>query len=114
MAERLSQHPQVHTVYYPGLFSHPGHKIAAKQMSDFGGMLSIQVAGGAEHAASVASATKLFTEATSLGGVESLIEHRAIVEGPDSTTPDDLLRLSIGLEHVDDLIEDLLAALERG
>ncbi|MFP6808620.1 MAG: PLP-dependent transferase [Pseudomonadales bacterium] len=113
IAERLSQHPQVHTVHYPGLFSHPGYEIAARQMSDFGGMLSIQVVGGAEQAAAVASGTKLFTEATSLGGVESLIEHRAVVEGPDSTTPDDLLRISVGLEHVDDLIEDLLIALER-
>lgn len=111
IAEYLSQHPRVFAVHYPGLSSHPGHEIAKSQMQDFGGMLSIQVAGGAQKAASVAAATRLFAEATSLGGVESLIEHRAIVEGPSTATPDDLLRISVGLEHVDDLIEDLNQAL---
>jgi len=114
IAEYLTEHPQVVAVHYPGLESHPGHEIAKSQMMDYGGMLSIQVAGGAPKAASVASGTRLFTEATSLGGVESLIEHRAKVEGPGSLTPDDLLRISVGLEHVDDLIEDLSRALSAG
>lgn len=112
IAEYLSEHAQVHTVHYPGLSSHTGHDIAKSQMKDYGGMLSIQVTGGARRAALVAASTLLFTEATSLGGVESLIEHRAVVEGPDSTTPDDLLRISVGLEHIDDLIDDLSRALD--
>jgi cystathionine gamma-synthase len=111
IAEYLSEHPKVHTVHYPGLESHPGHEIAKSQMMDYGGMLSIQVTGGAPKAASIATGTRLFTEATSLGGVESLIEHRAKVEGPGTLTPDDLLRISVGLEHADDLIEDLSLAL---
>jgi cystathionine gamma-synthase len=111
IAEYLSEHPGVHTVHYPGLESHPGHEIAKSQMVDYGGMLSIQVTGGAPKAASIATDTRLFTEATSLGGVESLIEHRAKVEGPGTLTPDDLLRISVGLEHADDLIEDLALAL---
>jgi cystathionine gamma-synthase len=113
VAEFLNEHPQVHAVHFPGLASHPGHEIAKKQMQDFGGMLSIQVKGGSEQAASVAASTVLFTEATSLGGVESLIEHRAPVEGPHSSTPKDLLRISVGLEHADDLIEDLDQALKN-
>ncbi len=111
VAAYLDAHPKVLRVYYPGLSSHPGHAIAARQMNDFGGMLSIQVAGGAEAARALANGVTLFTQATSLGGVESLIEHRASVEGPDTSTPDDLLRLSIGLEHADDLIADLDGAL---
>jgi len=82
-------------------------------MSDFGGMLSIQVRGGKEAAAKVASSTQLFQQATSLGGVESLIEHRAPVEGPDTPTPDDLIRISVGLEHIDDLLADLEQALSQ-
>jgi cystathionine gamma-synthase len=78
----------------------------------FGGMLSFQVNGGGEPAMSVAAKTKIFTRATSLGGVESLIEHRASIEGPGTTSPENLLRLSIGLENADDLIEDLDQALE--
>lgn len=116
VAHFLAEHPKVCVVHYPGLESHPGHAIAAKQMSDFGGMLSFQVCpdklhSGMENALRVANRTKIFTQATSLGGVESLIEHRYSVEGQNSKTPDNLLRLSVGLEHPDDLIEDLEQAL---
>ena len=111
VAQFLDAHPNVHTVHYPGLESHPGHAVAKRQMNDFGGMLSVQVVGGAEKAAAVASSTKIFAQATSLGGVESLIEHRAPVEGEGTQTPLDLLRVSVGLEHPDDLIEDLAQAL---
>ncbi len=111
VAAFLAAHPAVHTVHYPGLPTHPGHAIAQRQMRDFGGMMSIQVHSGRERAAAVAAATQLFARATSLGGVESLIEHRAPVEGPTTNTPYDLLRLSIGLEHPDDLIADLEQAL---
>jgi cystathionine gamma-synthase len=103
--------PEIATVHYPGLPSHPGHAIAARQMSGFGGMLSLRVAAGREAALRTVSRVRLFTRATSLGGVESLLEHRATSEGPTSRTPQDLLRLSIGLEHPDDLIEDLRQAL---
>ena len=111
IAQFLADHPQVHTVHYPGLESHPGHEVAKRQMRDFGGMLSIQVHGGGEKADQVASKTKIFARATSLGGVESLIEHRAPVEDKNTQTPIDLLRISVGLEHPDDLIEDLTQAL---
>jgi len=111
VAAYLDEHPKITRVHYPGLPSHPGHAIAARQMNDFGGMVSIQVVGGVEAARALANDVILFTQATSLGGVESLIEHRASVEGPGGSTPDDLLRLSIGLEHVDDLIADLGQAL---
>ena len=111
VAEFLERHPAVDTVHYPGLKSHPAHAIASSQMSDFGGMLSIQVRGGAPEALGVASRVELFTRATSLGGSESLIEHRHSVEGPGSRTPENLLRLSIGLEHPDDIIADLRQAL---
>src|SRR5437763_4904046 len=107
----LAQHQQVEHVHYPGLPSHPGHEIAGKQMSMFGGMLSFDVAGGREAAMNVAAKTKIFIRATSLGGVESLIEHRASIEGKGTTSPESLLRLSIGLENADDLIEDLDQAL---
>jgi cystathionine gamma-synthase len=107
VADFLVQHRQVERVHYPGLTSHPGHEIARKQMSMFGGMLSLEVKGGREAAMNVAAKTKIFTRATSLGGVESLIEHRASIEGPGTTSPEGLLRLSIGLENADDLIEDL-------
>lgn len=112
VAEFLAQHRKVASVHYPGLRSHPGYEIARRQMSMFGGMLSFQVNGGGDAAMSVAAKTKIFTRATSLGGVESLIEHRASIEGPGTTSPEDLLRLSIGLENADDLIEDLDQALE--
>jgi cystathionine gamma-synthase len=107
----LSRHAKVASVHYPGLKSHPGHEIAAKQMSMFGGMLSFEVKDGRDAAMSVAAKTKIFTRATSLGGVESLIEHRASIEGAGTTSPEGLLRLSIGLENADDLIEDLDQAL---
>ena len=111
VAKFLAQHRKVAAVHYPGLPSHPGYEIARHQMSLFGGMLSFQVRDGRDAATSVAAKTKIFTRATSLGGVESLIEHRASIEGPGTTSPDNLLRLSIGLENADDLIEDLDQAL---
>ncbi|GET39858.1 trans-sulfuration enzyme family protein [Microseira wollei] len=111
VAEFLSNHPQVEVVHYPGLKQHPGHEIAACQMQLFGGMVSFQVKAGREKAFDVAAKVKLFTRATSLGGVESLIEHRASIEGEGTKTPGNLLRLSIGIEHVDDLIDDLEQAL---
>jgi cystathionine gamma-synthase len=111
IAEFLADDPHVLRVHYPGLRSHPGHEIAARQMSIFGGMLSLEIKGGARAAMDVAAKTKIFTRATSLGGVESLIEHRASIEGPGSRSPEGLLRLSIGLENADDLIEDLAQAL---
>src|SRR5258708_16265604 len=91
--------------------SHPGHKIEASQMTSFGGMMSIQVKGGQAEAFRLCAVVKLFTHATSLGGAHSLIEHRASVEGAATKSPVNLLRLSIGLEHPDDLIEDLEQAL---
>jgi cystathionine gamma-synthase len=111
LAEFLESQPQVEQVLYPGLPSHPQHQLAHEQMLNFGGMLSFMVKGGAEAAEKVLNATKLFTSATSLGGVESLIERRAAIEGPDTKTPQNLLRVSVGLEHIDDLIEDMTAAL---
>jgi cystathionine gamma-synthase len=98
-------------VHYPGLASHPQHEIARRQMAGFGGMLSMQVRGGRDAAFAVAGKVRLFTCATSFGGTESLLEHRASVEGAATRSPDNLLRLSIGLEHPDDLIEDLGQAL---
>jgi cystathionine gamma-synthase len=111
LARFLQDHPRVAAVHYPGLPDHPGHEIAARQMSDFGGMLSFQVAGGQDAAMDVAARVRLFVRATSLGGTQSLIEHRASIEGPDTKTPDDLLRVSVGLENVDDLVADLAQAL---
>jgi len=111
VARFLQRHPAVEVVHYPGLEEHPGHKVAARQMAAFGGMLSFQVHGGRETALAAAARCRLFIRATSLGGAHSLIEHRASVEGPASKTPQNLLRLSIGLEHADDLIEDLDQAL---
>lgn len=112
IARHFEGHPRIERVLYPGLASHPGHAIAARQMlGGFGGMLSLLVAGGAEAALKVATRTRVFMPATSLGGVESLIEHRKTVEGPESPVPDNLLRLSVGIEAVDDLIADLEQAL---
>jgi cystathionine gamma-synthase len=120
IAEFLARHRKVARVHYPGLRSHPGHEIARRQMSIrstnaqdrlFGGMLSFELKDGRDAAMSVAAKTKIFTRATSLGGVESLIEHRASIEGAGTTSPEGLLRLSIGLENADDLIEDLDQAL---
>jgi len=111
VARFLESHAAVEAVHYPGLESHPGHKVAARQMSAFGGMLSFQVRGSRETAMAVAARCELFLRATSLGGAHSLIEHRASIEGPTSRTPQNLLRCSIGLEHTDDLMEDLEQAL---
>lgn len=111
VATFLAAHPRVEAVHYPGLASHPGHDVARRQMAMFGGMLSVQVRGGAQAAMGTAAKVRLFTRATSFGGTESLLEHRASIEGPGTTTPADLLRVSIGLEHPDDLIEDLTQAL---
>ncbi|HLK00881.1 MAG TPA: PLP-dependent aspartate aminotransferase family protein [Streptosporangiaceae bacterium] len=113
IATHLDGHPALTSVLYPGLAGHPGHEIAARQMEGgFGGMLSIRLAGGAGHARAVLREVRVFKRATSLGGVESLIEHRRGSEGPSSPVPDDLLRLSIGIEAPGDLIADLDAALE--
>lgn len=111
LAQYLAQHPKVEDVYYPGLSSHAQHELAKKQMKDFGGMLSILVKGGDVEARRIVNAVKVFAQATSLGGVESLIEHRASVEGPHTKTPQNLIRISVGLEHVDDLIADLAQAM---
>ncbi len=112
IASHFEGHPSVEAVLYPGLESHPGHEVAKAQMDrGFGGMLSIRVTGGFEAAHRVATSTKLFIPATSLGGVESLIEHRAVLEPPESVVPDNLLRLSIGIEPVAELMADLEQAL---
>ena len=113
LAERLSAHPRVERVLYPGLAAHPGHAIAARQMTGgFGSLLSVLVRGGAPEALAVAGRVSVFARATSLGGVESLLEHRATVEGVGSLAPPNLLRLSIGLEAPADLWDDLRTALE--
>jgi cystathionine gamma-synthase len=112
IAERLGAHPRVLEVLYPGLPSHSGHAVAARQMQGgFGGMLSIRVKGGEAAAIATAARVEIWKRATSLGGVESLLEHRASVEGAGSPVPPDLLRLSVGIEDPDDLIADLEAAL---
>jgi cystathionine gamma-synthase len=112
IAEALARHERVEAVYYPGLPSHARHDVAKQQMrGGFGGMLSFLVRGGRAEALAVAARTKLFVRATSLGGVESLIEHRASSEGATTRTPQNLLRVSVGLEHADDLIDDLQQAL---
>ncbi len=111
VARFLEQHAAVEAVDYPGLSSHPDHATAMKQMSACGGVLSFRVNGGKEAAMQAAARLRLFIRATSLGGVESLVEHRASIEGPDSHAPQNLLRLSVGLEHIDDLLADLDQAL---
>lgn len=111
IAAALQASSEVSQVHYPGLPDDPGHALASQQMLSFGGMLSFQVPGGTTQAMAVAASTQLFRRATSLGGPESLIEHRASIEGPHSTTPDGLLRLAVGLESAEDLIADLKAAL---
>jgi len=111
LARYLTSHKRIEAVHYPGLADHPGYEIAARQMSQFGGMMSLQVCGGRDDAMSVAGKLRIVTRATSLGGTESLIEHRASVEGPGTRAPENLLRLSVGLEHIDDLIEDFDQAL---
>ena len=112
LAEFLDAHPAVGEVNWPGLPSHPGHALASAQMRDYGAMLSIRLRGGREAALAAASKLRLFTNATSLGGCESLVEHRASVEGASPVSPQDLLRLSVGLEHADDLIADWAQALD--
>jgi cystathionine gamma-synthase len=112
IARFLEDHPAVEKVHYPGLPSHPGHETARRQMRGFGGMMSFLVKGDEQISLGVAGALRIFTRATSLGGTESLVEHRASIESKPTPTPVNLLRLSIGLEHVDDLIEDLDRALE--
>lgn len=111
LADFLEKSPYVEKVFYPGLESHPGHEIAKRQMISFGGMLSFLVKGGAAEAIKVLNNLRIFTQATSLGGVESLVEHRASVEGPATLTPQNLIRVSVGIENITDLIEDLENAL---
>lgn len=111
LATWLAAHSRVEAVFYPGLPSHPGHAIAGRQMSSPGAMISFLVRGDFAATGAVAGRLRLITRATSLGGVESLIEHRKLAEGPGSATPDNLLRLSVGLEHADDLKLDLQQAL---
>ena len=112
VATFLSTHPRVARVNWPGLASHPGHAIAARQMRDFGAMLSIQLHGGRDAALAVAGRLRVFTNATSLGGCESLVEHRASVEGAHPRSPQDLLRISVGLEDAGDLVADFAQALD--
>ncbi|MBD2700434.1 aminotransferase class V-fold PLP-dependent enzyme [Spirosoma sp. BT702] len=112
IAEFLDGHPAVEIVHYPGLSHHPDRALIDRQMSGTGAMLSVRVKGGAAEALQFIGKLKLLIRATSLGGVESLIEHRASAEGPNSTSPVNLLRISVGLEHPDDLIDDLRQALD--
>ncbi len=112
VAEMLAQHAGIVQVMYPGLLRHPGHAVAARQMrGGYGMMVSFRPAGGEAVAKQIVGALRLFRNATSLGGVESLVEHRAPVEGPGTTVPDDLIRLSLGIEDADDLVSDLEQAL---
>ena len=114
IAEHFAQHPCVAQVLYPGLGEFPGHALAARQMrGGFGGMLSVRVRGGEAAAIATAANVRLWKRATSLGGVESLVEHRASVEGAGTPVPADLLRLSVGIEDAGDLIADLTAGFER-
>jgi cystathionine gamma-synthase len=113
LAKRLEKHPKVEKVHYPGLESHPQHALAKTQMPQgFSGMIALQVKTGENETREMAGKLQIFQQATSLGGVESLVEHRKSIEGPQSTTPGNLLRFSIGLEHVDDLWADLEQALQ--
>ena len=114
IASHFSAHPKIECVLYPGLADHLGHEISKRQMQGgYGGMMPIQVAGGRDAALRVAEAVRLFFPATSLGGVESLLEHRATVEGPYRTVPDNLLRISVGIKDVGDLVADLEQALTQ-
>ncbi len=114
VAEALVDHPKLNAVLYPGLPDHPGHAIATHQMTGgFGGLLSVRLKGGPEAARRLAATTQVFLQATSIGGVESLIEHRKPIEGPGSPTPGDLVRLSCGIEAAEDLIDDLRLALNQ-
>jgi cystathionine gamma-synthase len=111
LAEFLEKHPCVEAVHYPGLASHSAHAVAARQMAGFGGMLSVQAGKNRQESLAIASRLRVFTQATSLGGTESLVEHRASVEGPTTRAPENLLRVSVGLEHIEDLKEDFDQAL---
>jgi cystathionine gamma-synthase len=111
LAQALAEHPRVERVNYPGLATHAGHDVAARQMHDFGGMLSVELRGDRAETLAVAGRLRLFTNATSLGGCESLVEHRASVEGRTPVSPQNLLRISVGLEFADDLIDDWMQAL---
>jgi cystathionine gamma-synthase len=113
LAKFLESHSAIAAVYYPHLPSHPQYEVAKKQMRGAGGMLSVEVNGGRNAAMKLANTLKLFAHATSLGGVESLIEHRKSIEGEASQTPDNLLRISVGLEHPTDLIADFRQALKK-
>jgi cystathionine gamma-synthase len=117
VADLLVNHPRVAEVFYPGLATHPGHEVAAKQMRGFGGIVSFRLAGGESEAVAVCGRTRLFTLGESLGGVESLIEHpgrmtHASAAGSALEVPGDLVRLSVGIETCDDLLEDLGSALQ--
>jgi cystathionine gamma-synthase len=112
IAHKFSEHPRIQRVLYPGLSSHPGHGIALRQMQGgFGGMMTLEIRGGGQDALEVIRRCRLFTPATSFGGVESLIEHRHSVEGPESPVPANWIRVSVGIEAVDDLVADLEQAL---
>ena len=112
VASFLEQHPNIEKVYYPGLSTHPNHDIAKQQMiNGFGSIISILVKGGMQEAINVAGKLNIFKHATSLGGVESLVEHRRTAEGKNPLSPENLLRISIGIENMEDLIEDLKNAL---
>jgi cystathionine gamma-synthase len=112
IAQRLHGHPKLGHVLYPGLPTHPGHAVAVRQMQGgFGGMMSLRLADGEGAAIAFAAKLRVWKRATSLGSVESLAEHRASVEGPGTLCPTDLVRLSVGVEHVDDLIGDIEQAL---
>lgn len=114
IAKTFENHPKLKAVLYPGLETHPGHELAKKQMTaGFGGMLSLLVDGDAKRAKQLIAGLKLFIPATSLGGVESLVEHRATIEGPESLVPENLIRISVGIENAQDLIGDLQQALDR-
>jgi cystathionine gamma-synthase len=113
IATWLTSHPRVSVVNYPGLTQHPGHTTAAKQMRSFGSLMSFQISGNEDEAMRVVARARQWSRATSLGSVESLIEHRASMEGSQTKTPRNLIRLSVGLEHVNDLISDLEQALSQ-
>ena len=115
IAARFAKHPRLSHVLYPGLRTHPNHDVAARQMhGGFGAMLSLRLREGEEAAKAFTAKLRVFKRATSLGSVESLAEHRASVEGPDTLCPADLVRLSVGIEHTQDLIADIDQALARG
>ena len=113
VAAFLRDQPRIHAVHYPGLEAHPGHDVARAQMKRFGAMVSFEIDGSEQDAIAVAANVRVFRRATSLGGTESLIEHRSSMEGRDTSTSPTLLRLSLGLEYPDDLIHDLAQALEN-